>query len=109
MERQTGETVERRTRQRVSSGGRAVDRDIQSVVVQRRRFAISSISHCLCLSEVTLNASGPVHLVCLPGEVKYLTHGENVQPVVDSLIVGKNNAENLTRQYSSHKQVAKIE
>ena len=35
-------------------------------------------SHCLCLSEETLKASGPVYLVSMPGEVKDPTQGVNV-------------------------------
>ena len=39
----------------------------------------------MCLSEETLKAGGPFYLVYMPGEVK------NVKPVVDSLILEKNN------------------
>ena len=38
----------------------------------------------LCLSDETLKAVGPFHLVSMPGEVKYPTQGVNVYLVVDS-------------------------
>ena len=66
----------------------------------------------MCLSEETLKAGGPFYLVsmpALPGEVKDPTQGVNMQPVVDSLILEKDNSKNQVRQYSSHKHVANIE
>ena len=45
---------------------------------------------CLCLSEETLKVGGPFYLV--PGEVKDPTHGENIYPLADSLILEKDNS-----------------
>ena len=55
--------------------------------------AISKLSQfrsphiCLCLSEETLKAGGPLDLASMPGEVKDPTQGVNVYPVVDSFIL----------------------
>ena len=50
----------------------------------------------LCLSGETLKTLGPFYLVSTPGEVKYPTHGVNVQPVVDSTFypIGNDNSLN---------------
>ena len=89
---------------RMRSGGRAVERrtvkrgDGGSIplaaVSKLKQFHSPHI--CLCLSEETLKASGPFYLVSMPGEVKDHTQGVNVSPVVDSLILEK---ENHARQY----------
>ena len=79
------------------SCGRAPDwqsRDSGSsaAVLKLRQFRAPHI--CLCLSEETLKASGPFYLVSVPGEVKDSTQEVNVYPVVDSLILEKDNSEN---------------
>ena len=68
-----------------------------------------NLGNFLCLSEETLKPGGPFYLVSVPGDVKDPTQGVNVKPVVDSLILEKDNSENQARQYSSHKYVANIE
>ena len=47
-----------------------------TTVLKLRQFRSRHI--CLCLSEETLKANGPVYLVSMPGEVKYPTQGVNV-------------------------------
>ena len=70
----------------VGSSGRAVERrtvhrgDGGSIpptpVSKLRQFRSPHI--CLCLSEETLKAGGPVYLVSMPGEIKDPTRGVNV-------------------------------
>ena len=67
-------------------GGRAVERRCvnrwdggsipPTAVSKLRQFRSPHI--CLCLSEETLIAGGPFHLVSIPGEVKDPTQGVNV-------------------------------
>ena len=75
------------------SGGRTVEivGSIQPITVSKLRQFLSP-HICLCLSEDTLKADGPIYLVSMPGEVTYPTQGVNVQPVVDSLILEKKNS-----------------
>ena len=54
-------------------------------VLKLRQFRSPHI--CLCFSEETLKAGGPVYLVSMPGEVKDPTLGVNMSPVVDSVIL----------------------
>ena len=61
-----------------------------TTVSKLRQFRSPHI--CLCLLEETLKASGPSYLVSMPGDVKGPTQGVNVQPVVDSLILEKDNS-----------------
>ena len=47
-----------------------------TAVSKLRQFCLPYI--CLCLSEETLKAIGPIYLVSMPGEVKDPTQGLNV-------------------------------
>ena len=80
-----GRAVERRTVNRGDGGSIP-----PTAISKLRQFRSPHI--CLCLSEETLKAIGPFYLVSMPGEVKYPTQGVNVYPVVDSLILEKNNS-----------------
>ena len=80
-----GRTVERRTVNRGDGG--SISPTAVSILGQ---FCSPHI--CLCLSEETLKAGGSFYLVSTPGEVKNLTQGVNVYPVVDSLILVKDNS-----------------
>ena len=102
MRRSGGHAVEPRTVNRGDGGSIP-----PTAVSKLRQFLSPHI--CLCLSEETLKAGGPFYLVSMPGEVKDPTQGVNVQTVVDSLTLDKDNSENQPRQYSSHKRVANIE
>jgi len=77
--------VERRTVNRVDGGSIT-----PTAISKLRQFR--SVHICLCLSENTLKAGGPFYLVSMPGEVKDHTQGVNVQHVVDSLILEKDNS-----------------
>ena len=70
----------------MGSGGRAVERrtvnrgddgSIPPTAVSKLR-QFRSLHICLCLSEETLKAGGPVYLVAMPGDVKDPTQGVNV-------------------------------
>ena len=77
----------------MGSGGRAVERRtvnrlwtsmVQSHLPPFRNLASAqakqfhSLHICLCLSEESQKAGGPIYLVSMPGEVKYVTQGVNV-------------------------------
>ena len=98
--------------ERWSRGNRTVNRGDggpipPTAVSKLRQFRSPHI--CLCLSEETLKVGGPFYLVSMPEEVKDPTQGVNALPVVDSLILEKDNSEHQARQCSSHKHVANIE
>ena len=61
-----------------------------TVVSKLRQFRSPHI--CPYLSQETLKAGGPFYLVSIPAEVKDPTQEVNVQPVVGSLILEKNNS-----------------
>ena len=63
--------VERRTVNRGDGGSIP-----PTAVSKLRQFRLPHI--CRCLSEETIKAGGPFHLVSMPREVKYPTQGINV-------------------------------
>ena len=84
----------------MGSGGRAAEHrtvnqgdggSIPHTAVSKLRQFLSPYI-CPCLSEETLKAGGPFYPVSMTGEVKDHTHGVNVQYVVDSQILEKENS-----------------
>ena len=87
----------------MSSGGRVVERR----TVNRGGDGSIPPAPVSRLSQFRLPVffGSPFYLISMPGEVNDHTQGVNVEPVVDSLILEK---ENQTRRHSIHKHVANI-